>query len=247
MRLPRTSYLLLVVAALAASALVGGCGGGGGTRAPLRTLDERVSRVVADQRSADGSLGSVEQAYQALAGTLDAARSAETLPGAKAGWAAVGPAVEEARRVVTGLAARMGRLGASSREALTALESAERGVSSAWEREYLAAERRAVESLAEYAVVSADVAALVEGAFGLYDDVYRRTEDFMRKYATGYFRTDKEAADWFALKMSDLVPGLRDFQAKVREPEEESAGKARAVEARYAEARRAWEQRPGSR
>lgn len=188
-----------------------------------RILTSSVAGLPAElsslQRRSDEARRSIFEAMDALDDVLNKARNADGIAVAQESFGRAAERMDAARRA----SAELGGL----TETIISRASSGGGYAKRLERQvdasdvsYLEALEAALPIMIEASRVYEEMNAALAGGLKLYEDLFRRTDDFFKKVRSGFFRNKREAAAWLTLHTEDIVPKIQDFKTMLEAIEE---------------------------
>lgn len=188
----------------------------GARREQLEALQSAIDGRLGDlrrlQSEADESRATLYLVVDALNEVVNLARRADTLGAAHQRWAEVIEGMPKAREAATALPDLTDGI-VSASEGGRGEIALLRGLAGGGETlRYLSALDRAFSVMADIQVTYRELNERLTQGFELYEEIYAVTDDFLSKQRTGFFRSPKEAADFYVVRTDRFLLPIRDFR-----------------------------------
>lgn len=201
----------------------------------VRALNQRPRRLTELQAQTDRIRAEAVGAMDAADEILNLARQASGIPQAHTTWPAAKGRLEEARRGADSLPGLTDQALSESRMGIDESEQMIDFLSNDAEADYVMALNNALTLMAGTQETFAEMNARILEGLTLYEELTVRIDDFLSRESGGFFRSRREAADWFTLRSEEqgLTTQIREFKARLGEAAEAARQSAIATESAF--------------
>lgn len=163
------------------------------------------------QQDSDEGRQAIFEAMGALDEVLNKGRKSGEIPAAVEIFPKASGLMGDARRARSELAGISLKIVSRSKSGITDVKKVA-GLVGEDDLLYLETLEQALPVMIETQAAYIEMNSSLEGGMGLYEELFKRAEDFVKKVQGGFFRNRNEGASWFTIRTEDLVPEIQNFK-----------------------------------